>query len=264
MAQGMCKQRKHFFLEAISASKKAVPGSRELETTCTTSAVNSNKVIDITDKVINKEQNKQTIFYKGKQLMKAEAVIADHTNTIKLTLWEDLIDAVKCGKSYRLKNVKIRSFNDVKFLGTNEGTTIELQSDIQDISMHTEDINFNLNITEGKCLGVTLTREPSCIACNSSFKEQVSDGIIKCLNCHISLLQESCNTKLVGHLVIRLPNGKFQNYACFNDALQSFLASIGNKTDINTIDLGTLESLLLNTKSVQMIIDDATKTQFLL
>ena len=57
------------------------------------------KTIDVTAKVVNKENNKQPIVSKGKQLMKTECVIADHTNTIALTLWEDLIDAVDCGKT---------------------------------------------------------------------------------------------------------------------------------------------------------------------
>ena len=61
------------------------------------------KTIDVTAKVVNKENNKQNnkqpIVCKGKQLMKTECVIADHTNTIALTLREDLIDAVDCGKT---------------------------------------------------------------------------------------------------------------------------------------------------------------------
>ncbi|PFX12351.1 Disintegrin and metalloproteinase domain-containing protein 29 [Stylophora pistillata] len=57
------------------------------------------KTIDVTAKVVNKENNKQAIVSKGKQLLKTECVIADHTNTIALTLWEDLIDAVDCGKT---------------------------------------------------------------------------------------------------------------------------------------------------------------------
>ena len=65
------------------------------------------KTIDVTAKVVNKENSKQPIVSKGKQLMKTECVIADHTNTIALTLWEDLIDAVDCGKTYKFKNVKI-------------------------------------------------------------------------------------------------------------------------------------------------------------
>ena len=81
------------------------------------------KTIDVTAKVVNKENKKQPIVSKGKQLMKTECVIADHTDTIALTLWEDLIDAVDCGKTYKFENVKIRSFNDIKYLTTNEGTT---------------------------------------------------------------------------------------------------------------------------------------------
>ncbi|CAH3139676.1 unnamed protein product [Porites lobata] len=110
------------------------------------------KTIDMTAKVVNKENNKQPIVSKGKQLMKTECVIADHTNTIALTLWEDLIDAVDCGKTYKFKNVKIRSFNDIKYLTTNEGTTIHQDQDIHDINMDCEDISLSLNISEGKCI----------------------------------------------------------------------------------------------------------------
>ena len=56
------------------------------------------KTIGVTAKVVNKEHTKQPIV----------------SNTIALTLWEDLIDAVDCGKTYKFKNVKIRSFNDIK------------------------------------------------------------------------------------------------------------------------------------------------------
>ena len=80
--------------------------------------------------------------------MKTECVIADHTNTIVLTLWEDLIDAVDCGKTYKFKNVKIRSFNDIKYLTTNEGATIHQDQDIHDINMDCEDISLSLTISE--------------------------------------------------------------------------------------------------------------------
>ena len=129
------------------------------------------KTIGVTAKVVNKENNKP-IVSKGKQLMKTQSVIADHTNTITLTLWEDLIDAVvDCGKTYKFKNVKIRSFNDIKYLTTNEGTTIH------HINMDFEDISLSLNISEGKCISAKLKRELSCIACNASIKGIASDGI---------------------------------------------------------------------------------------
>ena len=82
----------------------------------------------------------------------------------------------------------------------------------------------------------------------------------------MTILEENCNNKLVVQLLIKLTTGKLQNYTCFNDALQSFLASINSDTNIDTIDLGELEDLLLKSGSKQMILDDSTKiiTQFLL
>ena len=224
------------------------------------------KTIDVTAKVVNKESNKQPIVSKGKQLMKTECVIADHTNTIALTLWENLIDAVYCGKTYKFKNVKIRSFNDIKYLTTNEGTTIYQDQDIHDINMDCEDISLSLNISEGKCISAKLKRELSCIACNACIKGIASDGMITCQNCQMTTLEENCSHKLVAQLMILTAKGKVQSYTCFNDALQSFLASSNTNLTIDTIDLDELKKLLLTSPAKQMIIDDSTKTitQFLL
>ena len=223
----------------------------------------------MTAKVVNKENNKQPIVSKGKQLMKTECGIADHTNTITLTLWEDLIDAVDCGKTYKFKNEQIRSFNDIKYLPvtTNGGTTIHQDQDIHDINMDCEDISLSLNISEGKCISAKLERELSCIACNACIKGIASDGMITCQNCQMTTQEENCNHKLVAQLMILTAKGKVRSYTCFNDALQSFLASSNtNLTLIDTIDLDEFKKLLLTSPAKQMIIDDSTKTitQFLL
>ena len=51
-------------------------------------------------------------------------MVADRTNSIKLILWEDTIDKVSAGKSYLLQNVTVRSFDDTKFVNTNETTVV--------------------------------------------------------------------------------------------------------------------------------------------
>ena len=217
-------------------------------------------------KNINKENNKQPIFSKGKQLMKTDCVIADHTNTIALTLWEDLIDAVDCGKTHKFKNVNIRSFNDIKYLTTDEGTIIHQDQDICDINMDCEDISLSFNISEGKCISAKLKRELSCIACNACIKGTASDGMITCQNCQMTTLEENCSHKLVAQLMILTAKGKVQSYTCFIDALQSFLASNNTNLTIGTTDLDELKKLLLESPAKQMILDDSTKTitQFLL
>ena len=83
----------------------------------------------------------------------------------------------------------------------------------------------------------------------------------------MTTLEENCSHKLVAQFMILRAKGKVQSYACFNDALQSFLASSNtNLTLIDTIDLDELKKLLLTSPAKQMIIDDSTKTitQFLL
>ena len=83
----------------------------------------------------------------------------------------------------------------------------------------------------------------------------------------MTTLEENWSHKLVAQLMILTAKGKVQSYTCFNDALQSFIASSNtNLTLIDTIDLDELKKLLLTSPAKQMIIDDSTKTitQFLL
>ena len=134
------------------------------------------------------------------------------------------------------------------------------------INMDCEDISLSLNISEGKCISAKLKRELSCIACNACIKGIASDGMITCKNCQMTTLEENCSHKLVAQLMILTAKGKVQSYTCFNDALQSFLASSNTNLTIDTIDLDELKKLLLTSPAKQMIIDDSTKTitQFLL
>ena len=81
------------------------------------------------------------------------------------------------------------------------------------------------------------------------------------LHCQMTTQEENCDHKLVAQLMILTSKGKVQSYTCFNDALQSFLASSNtNLTLIDIIDLDELKKLLLTSPANQMIIDDSTKT----
>ena len=81
--------------------------------------------IDLKVKVITKQPDKQAVVKNEKTYYKVECMVADHTNSIKLILWEDTIDKVSAGKSYLLQNVTVRSFDDTKFVNTNETTVLQ-------------------------------------------------------------------------------------------------------------------------------------------
>ena len=47
---------------------------------------------------------------------KCDSVIRDNTNSIKLVLWENIINQIHAGKSYHFKDLKVKIFEDEKYL----------------------------------------------------------------------------------------------------------------------------------------------------
>jgi len=58
-------------------------------------------------------------------------------------------------------------------------------------------------------------------------------------------------------LTIKLADGKLQAYTCFNNALQSFLASIKKSTRLDDITKDQLEDLFLNAGTIQMVVNNS-------
>ena len=70
-------------------------------------------------KVLHKSPLEETLFQGNCTKCKTDVIVADHTNSAKLVLWEDIIDKVDSGKSYRFNNCKICIFDDHKYINTN-------------------------------------------------------------------------------------------------------------------------------------------------
>lgn len=58
-------------------------------------------------------------------------MISDDAGTIRLELWEDAIDHVQRGKSYLLKNWKVKIFDDIKYVNTCIDTKVSLVQDVE-------------------------------------------------------------------------------------------------------------------------------------
>lgn len=71
------------------------------------------------------------------------------------------------------------------------------------------------------------------------------------------MLSSECPSKHVCNLTIKLADGKLQAYTSFNNALQSFLASIEKSTSLDDITKDQLEDLFLNASTVQMVVDNS-------
>lgn len=53
----------------------------------------------VTRKTMNEKDQIQLVFKNNKQLRKVDCLVADQTASIKVTLWENAIDAVSSGKT---------------------------------------------------------------------------------------------------------------------------------------------------------------------
>lgn len=58
-------------------------------------------------------------------------MISDDAGTIRLELSEDAIDQVQRGKSYLLKNWKVKIFDDIKYVNTCIDTKVSLLQDVE-------------------------------------------------------------------------------------------------------------------------------------
>ena len=66
-------------------------------------------------------------------------------------------------------------------------------------------------------------------------------------------------TKVVCNTTIETLNGKLQTFTCFNDAVQSFLASIHNDTNVDAISDEELQKRMLHSGKMKMIVDSRDK-----
>ena len=91
------------------------------------------EIVDPKVKIITKSQSKQSVMKNQVSMQKIDTIVADDTGTIKLILWEQLIDSVHTGLSYQFNNLTIRIFDGEKFVNSNELTTVE---PLDDITIH--------------------------------------------------------------------------------------------------------------------------------
>ena len=89
------------------------------------------------------------------------------------------------------------------------------------------------------------------------YDETTKNNKITCTSCSTTMLSSECPSKDVCTLKIKLADGKLQAYACFNNALQSFLASIEKSTSLDELTKDELEDLFLNAGTLQMVVNNS-------
>ena len=122
-------------------------------------------VVSVECKVLHKLET-QEVYSKthGKDLNKCDIIIADATGTIRMTIWEALIEQVEASKSYLFKDVKVNCFSG-KALNSNTTSRINaLPTDVNIFSSVEEEGNRMANVGQdvretisGKILSVEVS-----------------------------------------------------------------------------------------------------------
>jgi len=58
-------------------------------------------------------------------------MVSDDTGTVRLELWENAIDELQRGKSYHLQNLKVKIFDNIKYVNMCVDTKVSLVEDIE-------------------------------------------------------------------------------------------------------------------------------------
>jgi len=219
--------------------------------------------IDLKVKIMTKNDNKQAIIHNEQTKYKCDCIVADATDSIKFVLWEDTIDKVQAGNSYHLQNIKVRIFDDIKFVNSNECTKITQIEDIEDHEVNLTSPELQENIITAQCIGIDIKKTNACIACNNSLQDTDTDTIT-CPKCNITTLTELAKTKMLCQMVLRC-KGNITSYTCFNDGLDSFLKHQKCTISLSTIELTELKKMILQAGEQNIIVDKAQKVihQFL-
>ena len=115
----------------------------------------------------------------GRDLVKCLISVADHTGKINIAIWNEQIDKIEDGKSYKFQNIGIRMFDGVS-LTTSPGSIISEIDALENVQPE--------ETTLHPIDAVEVTTLKNCIYCN--FPLQINENIptVRCEHCHKKML----------------------------------------------------------------------------
>lgn len=191
--------------------------------------------VSIRAKVVHLDTSMPIQSRNGKLLHKQESIIADETGQIRLVLWEENIDKLVIEKSYKLDNLTIRMYNDIKYLSMSSSSIVESIQDIGSVASPSADddvIPDNGNrILDGSIIVILSTETyPSCIRCQGKITCTSEFGKIgQCQRCHCKLKVSSCVDTNIMHILFQPtlePQSKPLELKIFSAQIDSLTASI--------------------------------------
>ena len=175
----------------------------------------------------------------GRQVQ--NVVVADGAGIVELALWQDFVGKLVLDRSYKLRNVMVKSFKESNSLFTpKENASITEIGDLKDVVPLGRSIRRTITITKAKVTAVSdFTSDLICVSCNKGrikpIKESQAYG--RCFQCPTTVLLSSCKLQISALLTISY-NGFQVKLAAVDDKLAAIAGLPLNEVN----DLALLEA----------------------
>ena len=197
-------------------------------------------------------------------LKKQEAIISDTTGHIKVVLWENNVNTLEVNTAYNLKNLRVKSSNNEKYLNTPKGeefVSTETTPFDQPCVNVEEDLNEMVTATiYARIMGIhQASFTLSCISCNKKVVSLPEDDLLgECQNCQLTQLIESCNSQWCLRMLVQPttdPDRKIR-LTFYNQYLQKLMDVLGVKINLNAAsERDILISILTNNQTLNITYD---------
>ena len=174
-----------------------------------------------------------------------EGIIADATGQIKLSLWEEHVEALKEGCSFEISGLMVKEYYGSKRLSTaKENCTIKEIDDIGPLSTDATQCDIRV-IQNVRVFAVDkLEMYNSCVKCRGKIDLENDDGIGECGKCGTMQLIEECNESITAQLRVKDNSGEKYCLRAFDDTI----LKIAEETKANLTKRSLLKADLFNMK----------------
>ena len=192
-----------------------------------------NQRVTVTVKVVEVMEPTAVTTKTDKKLMKQDCKVADAGSYARIVLWQQDIGKLQPDSSYKIINITIRSFNDIKYLSLSEDAVINQVSDIgvvADVSSMDEYSAGANQVLEADLVGVWSTEDyRACISCKAKVTN-VTDHVGECSKCEMKMKLSMCPVKKTAKVVIRPDTGKDHTIMLFTEQLESLIKNTDGAT----------------------------------
>ena len=139
-----------------------------------------------------------------KELTLQNITVGDAKASCRLTVWEDQVGTLHEGKTYKIKDLKVKEYNCHKSLSASADTVFEETADLgeveEDLSDEEESTFYDVLVGEIEVV-LAVEEYERCKTCKSKVSH-ISDTIVECTKCHSLMKVSKCAQAVTAKVII--------------------------------------------------------------